>query len=295
MPKRDYYEVLGVKRTAGQDEIKKAFRRLAFENHPDKNKGKRAEAVFKELSEAYAVLSDPKERAKYDRQLRVGNFQQYDFRGFDRTNDIFTRFGDVFGDLVGNLRRDRSTSAQQEQAAPARGADVQHDLSIDLFESLQGVEKTLVVKRGKETKRIRLTIPAGIESGKTLRVEGAGYPGTDGGPPGSLRVAVHVKEHPQYRREGLNIVADLEAPFTTAILGGKARIETPDGPVNINIPKGAQAGQKLRLAGRGVKKGRKVGDLLVNIVVTVPKPPFTNEMIALARKMRDINEPREDA
>ncbi len=294
MPKRDYYEVLGVKRTAGQDEIKKAFRRLAFENHPDKNKGKRAEAVFKELSEAYAVLSDPKERAKYDRQLRVGNFQQYDFQGFDRTSDIFTRFGDVFGDLVGNLRRDRASSAQQEPKTPARGADVQHDLSIDLFESLKGVEKTLVVKRGKETKRIRLNIPAGIESGKTLRVEGAGYPGTNGGPPGSLRVAVHVKEHPQYRREGLNIIADLETPFTTAILGGKARIETLDGPVNINIPKGAQAGQKLRLVGRGVKKGRKVGDLLVNIVIAVPKPPFTNEMIALARKMRDIHERGKD-
>lgn len=290
MPKRDYYEVLGVKRTAGQDEIKKAYRRLAFENHPDKNKGKQAEAVFKEVCEAYAVLSDPKERAKYDRQLRVGNFQQYDFQGFDRTNDIFTRFGDVFGDLVGNLRRDRQSSARQEPKMPARGADVQHSLSIDLFESLKGVEKTLVVKRGKETKRIRLNIPAGIESGKTLRVEGAGYPGTNGGPPGSLRVAVHVKEHPLYWREGMNIAADLEVPFTTAILGGKARIETLDGPININIPKGAQAGQKLRLAGRGVKKGRTVGDLLVNIVITVPKPPFTNELIALARKMRDINE-----
>lgn len=295
MPKRDYYEVLGVKQSAGQDEIKKAFRKLAFENHPDKNKGKRAEAVFKEVSEAYAVLSDPKERAKYDRQRRIGNFQQYDFRGFDKTNDIFTRFGDVFGDLVGNLRKDRQSSAQQEPKTPAQGADVQHDLSIDLFESLKGVEKTLVVKRGKETKRIRLHIPAGIESGKTLRVEGAGYPGTNGGLPGDLRVAVHVKEHPQYRREGLNIVADLEAPFTTAILGGKARIETLDGPVNINIPKGAQAGQKLRLAGRGVKKGRKVGDLLVNIVITVPKPPFTNEQIALARKMRDLNERSKDA
>ena len=199
--------------------------------------------------------------------------------GFDRTNDIFTQFGDVFDDLVDNLPKDRQSSAQQKPKTPARGADVQHDLSIDLFESLKGVEKTLIVKRGKETKRIRVNIPAGIESGKTLRVEGMGNPGTNGGPPGDLLVAVHVKEHPQYRREGLNIVTDLEVQSTTAIHGGKARIETLDGPVNINIPKSAQAGEKLRLVGQGVKKGRTVGDLLVNIVVkknpqhTTPRPP----------------------
>ena len=307
MPKRDYYDVLGVSKDASLDEIKKAFQKLAVANHPDKHKGKRAEQRFKEASEAYAVLKDPKERQKYDRRRRFGAFENYDFRssrgsqGFrgseNQQDDIFSRFGGfsrftgAFDDLMGNFRRERASSTRRQPKQPQKGGDLDGEIEIEFLDAVKGVKKRISVKVGNDKKRsIRLDIPAGTESGKTLRFKDLGRPGVNGGPPGDLRVKVSVKPHPTLRRDGKNLIADLEVPYTAAILGGKARIETPDGPVGLNIPPGAQAGQKIRLPGKGVKQGRTAGDLLAQIVITVPKAPYSHEQTSLAKKMRDLDE-----
>ena len=299
MPKRDYYEVLGVSPDASADEIKKAYRKLAMKYHPDKNAGDEVAAEkFKEASEAYAVLSDPEERKKYDRQRQMGSYRQYDFRGFESTEDIFSRFSDIFGDIWGGMRTARDPRGGRtftfgpfgQTHHPTRGEDVRHEITISFQEALEGTEKTLAVTRNGEKRRIRLRIPAGIESGKTLRIDGAGYPGTAGGPPGDLLVTVHVNDDPRFRREGEDLVTDVHVPFTTAILGGKVRVETPNGSVLLTIPPRTQAGKMLRLTGQGIRKrdGSR-GDLRARVVITVPDK-VTAEQEALIRKFAELTE-----
>lgn len=285
MAKRDYYEILGVPRDASQEDIKKAYRKLAMRYHPDKNKGdKAAEEKFKEASEAYAVLSDPEERKKYDARSRTGTYE-FTGRGFETPEDIFGRFSDIFGDLWGHLgERTGPFGRTTTRARPRRGEDFHHEITIDFKEAVTGTEKTLTITRNGERTRVRLRIPPGIQSGQQFRIERAGYPGTGSMPPGDLLVTVHVKPDPRFTREGDDIVVDVFVPFTTAIFGGKALVETPRGSLMITVPPRTQSGKYLRVAGQGFDRinGTR-GDLRARVLITVPTT-LTPEQESLLRK-----------
>ena len=280
---RDYYEILGVNRGATAEEIKKAYRKLAVQYHPDKNPGdKVAEEKFKEASNAYSVLSDPEKRRVYDTRGHAG-VEGMGFEGYTTMDDIFRNlnlddifgrggfggfggFGDAFGDAFGHRRT----------TAPTRGRDVRMNLSIPFADAVLGAKKEVTV----QGKRITLTIPPGIQDGKTLRIRGYGE-SLGAGTSGDLLVTVSVQSHSTLTREGADLLTDATISITTAALGGSIRVETLTGDVDLKVPSGAQPGQQLRLRGRGATdaSGRK-GDLRVRLVVEVPK--------SLSRKQRNL-------
>ena len=282
---RDYYEILGVDRDAPPEEIKKAYRKLAVQYHPDKNPGdKAAEEKFKEASNAYSVLSDPEKRRVYDTRGHAG-VHGMGFEGYQNMDDIFAhinlddifgrgfggfggfgRFDDAFGDVFG----------QRRTTAPTRGRDLRMNLSIPFADAVLGTEKEVSV----QGKRITLKIPSGIQDGQTLRIRGHGE--TYGhGASGNLLVTVAVQPHPTLTREGADLLTDAKISVTTAALGGSVRVNTLTGDVDLKVPAGAQPGQQLRLRGRGATdtSGRK-GDLRVRLVVEIPK--------SLSRKQRNL-------
>jgi DnaJ-class molecular chaperone len=277
---RDYYEILGVNRGATPEEIKKAYRKLAVQYHPDKNPGdKVAEEKFKEASNAYSVLSDPEKRHVYDTRGHAG-IDGMGFEGYRTMDDIFANlnlddvfgrggfggFGDAFGDAFGPRRT----------TAPTRGRDIRMNLSIPFADAVLGAKKEVNV----QGKRITLTIPPGIQDEKTLRIRGYGE-SLGVGTSGDLLVTVSVQSHPALTREGADLLTDATISITTAALGGSIRVQTLTGDVDLKVPAGAQPGQQLRLRGRGATdaSGRK-GDLRVRLVVEVPK--------SLSRKQRSL-------
>ena len=280
---RDYYEILGVSRGATPEEIKKAYRKLAVQYHPDKNPGdKTAEEKFKEASNAYSVLSDPEKRRMYDIHGHAG-VEGMGFEGYRTMDDIFRNlnlddifgrggfggfggFGDAFGDAFGHRRT----------TAPTRGRDIRMNLSIPFADAVLGAKKEVNV----QGKRITLTIPPGIQDGKTLRIRGYGE-SLGVGTSGDLLVTVSVQSHATLTREGADLLTDATISITTAALGGSIRVQTLTGDVDLKVPPGAQPGQQLRLRGRGATdaSGRK-GDLRVQLVVEVPK--------SLSRKQRNL-------
>ncbi len=279
---RDYYEILGVGRGATPEEIKKAYRKLAVQYHPDKNPGdKVAEEKFKEASNAYSVLSDPEKRRVYDTRGHAG-VDGMGFEGYRTMDDIFANlnlddifgrgfggfggFGDAFGDAFG----------QRRTTAPTRGRDVRMNISIPFSDAVLGSKKEVNV----EGKRLTLTIPPGIEDGKTLRIRGQGE-SLGIGMSGDLLVTVAVQPHPTLTRDGLDLLTDAKISMTTAALGGSVRVKTLTDDVDLKISPGAQPGQQLRLRGRGAAdaSGRK-GDLRVRLIVEIPK--------SLSRKQRNL-------
>ena len=282
---RDYYEILGVDRDATPEEIKKAYRKLAVQYHPDKNPGdKAAEEQFKEASNAYSVLSDPEKRRVYDTRGHAG-VHGMGFEGYRTTDDIFTHinlddiFGRGFGGFGGFGRFDDAFGdafGQRRTTAPTRGRDIRMNLNIPFADAVLGSKKEVNV----EGKRITLTIPPGIQDGQTLRIRGHGE--TLGiGASGDLLVAVAVQSHPTLTREGADLLTDATISMTTAALGGSVRVQTLTGDVELKVPAGAQPGQQLRLRGQGAADaaGRK-GDLRVRLVVEIPK--------SLSRKQRNL-------
>ena len=282
---RDYYEILGVDRGATPEEIKKAYRKLAVQYHPDKNPGdKAAEEKFKEASNAYSVLSDPEKKRTYDTHGHAG-VHGMGFEGYRTMDDIFThinlddifgrgfggfggfgRFDDAFGDAFGQRRTTGST----------RGRDIRMNLNIPFADAVLGSKQEVNV----EGKRITLTIPSGIQDGQTLRIRGHGE--TLGvGNSGDLLVTISVQSHPTLTREGADLLTDANISMTTAALGGSIRVQTLTGDVDLKVPAGAQPGQQLRLRGQGAAdaSGRK-GDLRVRLVVEIPK--------SLSRKQRNL-------
>lgn len=281
MAEKDYYELLGVKKDVSDDELKKAYRALAKKYHPDKNKGnKDAESRFKEISEAYAVLSDKEKRAQYDRLGReafgaggANPFAGFDFSQFGGASGARRRSGgrrgggavdftDIFGDLFGG---------GGGGMGPQRGGDIQAETTIDFRDAVLGT--TLEVSVARE--RVKLRIPEGIGDNQTVRLRGKGSPGSGGGPAGDLHVLVHVRKHPFFERRGDDIYIELPITIGEAIKGAEVEVPTIHGIVRARIPAGTQGGQTFRLTGKGVKKRDSFGDHYYKVQIAIPRdvPP----------------------
>jgi molecular chaperone DnaJ len=260
---KDYYAILGVDKKADAATIKKQYRSLARELHPDKTKGdKKLEDRFKEVSEAYEILSDDKKRAEYDQAREM--FQSGAFRGGGQQfsedfSDLFGNGGDIFSQLFGGRR------------GPRKGQDVQTEVSISFRDALFGKEIDLrLTGQGNAPHTITVRIPAGVNDGAKVRVKGRGAPGEAG--PGDLYVLVTVIPHPVFTRKGENLHITVPVSFTEAALGADISVPTIEGDeVKVRITPGTQNGKTLRVKGRGVKKGVNAGDLLVTIEVQVPQ------------------------
>jgi curved DNA-binding protein len=296
MAKRDYYEVLGVKKTATEEEIKKAYRKLAMKLHPDRNPGnKQAEERFKEINEAYAVLSDKAKRQQYD-QFGPSEFsQRYSqediFRGFD-INDVFSR---IFGgggrgakvrygnldELFGQRRGpaydygDMFSGGDPQNEGPIaeKGQDIHSELNLTFMEAALGGEKKLRFSKGGKMEEVAVKIPPGIESGKRLRLAGKGMDGAGGRPPGDLYLKVNVAEHPLFKREGSDITVDREIKISEALLGTTIEVPTLDGSKHIKVPPGTQSNSRIRLKNFGLSRlqGGGKGDEYVRILLRYPK------------------------
>ncbi len=303
---KDYYKILGVPRNATQEEIKKAYRRLALKYHPDRNKGnKEAEERFKEINEAYAVLSDPEKRRQYDqfgstefhrRFTQEDIFRGFDFESIFRDLGIGFDFGRLFR-FGGSGRRAQSftfdlsdlfshifgTSPDEEwgfhQTGPegfsktyGTGGDLVLELPVTLEEVAQGAEKVLSIAPTGKPERIKVRIPVGIEDGQRLRLPAMGSYGPDGRR-GDLYLKIKIEEHPLFKREGQNIILDWSIPYTQAVFGTTIEVPTLYGKkVKVKVPPGTKSGAKLRLKGLGLpgRTGGK-GDQFVRLQIEVPK------------------------
>ena len=327
MAQQDYYETLGVDRQATPDELKRAYRKLAMKHHPDRTSGDKAsEERFKEISEAYAVLSDTSKRQEYDRFGRVKSIFGPDDNPFDG-GTITDIFGDIFGDLFAGRRRKQ----------PTAGRDIRFNLEVSFEEAATGSSQTIRVPRkvrcepcagsgarsgsapsrcdtctgsgqvsmkqgffnlnrecsycrGKGTvvrdpcgkclgsgavdkeEVLVIRIPAGADDGQVLRAAGKGEVGAEGGPPGDLKIALSVRDHLVFEREGKDLLCIVPISFTQATLGARVDVPTLDKPVRMKVPAGTQSGRVFRLRDRGIKPpgGEPVGDLLVTVMVETP-------------------------
>jgi len=272
---KDYYSVLGVSKQATTAEIKKAYRKLAQKFHPDRNPDdKQAEERFKEITEAYAVLSDPQKKQQYDQFGDSGFHQRYSqediFRGFN-IHDIFQEFGfgggrgdDPFSQLFGG---GRSPFGGRHTRA-VRGQDYNLRLSIPLRLAALGGERQVEFRVGSASQSLKVRIPAGVEDGQRLRIAGKGGPSPAGGTPGDLFLDLHVERDPQFQRDGNDLLVDVQIPFSGACLGASVDVPTLDGSKRVKVPAGMASGGKIRLKGLGVA-GK--GDLYAVIAVEVPK------------------------
>ncbi len=279
MAERDYYEILGLKKGASPDEIKKAFRKLAVKYHPDKNAGdKKAEDRFKEINEAYAVLSDPEKKSQYDQFGSAGFQQRYSqediFRNFN-AGDVFREFNlggsdDVFSRIFGmggGFRQGRG------RAMSRKGQDFEMELPISFLEAFSGGEKRVAFSREGRSEELSVKIPAGIDSGARLRLAGKGGAGIGGGADGDLYLNIVVRADNRYSRDGADILFPQQIPFSHACLGGSLDIETLDGTKRIKVPAGIQPDTKIRLKGLGFQQSGKGirGDFYVVVQVKVPQ------------------------
>jgi len=290
----DYYEVLGLKKGATEAEIKKAYRKLAVKYHPDKNPGnKAAEDKFKEINEAYAVLSDPQKRAQYDQFGSSGFHQRYSqediFRGFD-VGDLFKDMGfgtdDIFSRIFGGGGGFRQ-GGFGFSGGRRKGEDFTMEVPITFRESYDGGEKRVAFMRDGKREELAVKIPAGVEDGARLRVAGKGGFGSGGGPAGDLYLIVKVGSDPLFTREGDDIVVERRIRFSDALLGTSLDVPTLEGTKRIRVPAGIQPGTKIRLKGLGFPRmgTSKKGDLFVRIGVTVPES-LTPEQKALVEQLR---------
>ena len=308
---RDYYEVLGVPRTASQKEIKAAFRKLARKHHPDVNPGDPGAAEqFKEINEAHEVLGDPEKRKKYD-QLGP-NWQQYEAweaagrpgaapfgqegRVEYRTvspedlEDLFgsdSPFSGFFHDLYGRGSGARGAPGFDFGTFP--GQDVEAETTLTLEEAYRGTVRTVELQTPQGSRRVEVRIPAGIGDGARVRVAGQGTAGRDGGRPGDLFVRVHVRPHPTFRREGDDLFVRVPVPLGVALLGGEVMVPTLRGSgVSLKVPPETQNGTRLRLRGLGMPRlrGEGHGDLYADVDVRLPVP-LTPEVRELARRLRE--------
>jgi curved DNA-binding protein len=296
---KDYYKILGVSKSSSSDEIKKAYRKLAMKYHPDRNKeDKNAEAKFKDISEAYAVLSDKEKRKQYDMFGSEGfqnRFSQEDiFRDFD-FGTIFREFGfeglgrgrNVFSHIFGGIGRDdfrggnqyfnSPFSGYERTSRPSKGLDITYELSLTLEEAFKNGEKVISYHTGgNKQENVSVKIPAGISTGKKLRLYGKGNPGLNGGPNGDLYIQIKVLDHSLFKRETDDLMLTMEIKYTDAILGTEIEVPTIDTKrLRLKIPPGTQDNAKFRLKGYGMPhmNGKGRGDAFVIINISIPKKP----------------------
>ena len=335
--KIDYYEILSVERTADQDTIKKQYRKLAMQYHPDKNPGdNEAEEKFKLAAAAYEVLGHPEKRAKYDRFGDAAFSQGAGGQGFQDVNDIFANFGDIFGDFFGG-GGGRARSRGRDNG-PRRGADLRYICEIDLKDVINGLEREVefateesckecagqgaakgsttdtcptcqgagqvvssqgffsvattcptcqgagrIIRnpctscsgkgRTKVARKIRVNVPAGVDTGTQLRVSGEGEGGYRGGPPGDLYVELRVGDHEKFERHGLDLLSEIGISYLQALLGAEIEVDTFEGKEKLQIPSGTSSGERLQIEKRGVPslRGHGRGSLYYEVTVEFPK------------------------
>lgn len=304
---KDYYQILGVARGALDEELKKAYRRLAKMYHPDVNKDKNAEEKFKEISEAYNVLSDTKKRKQYDMfgggggpfggtagpggfqwESRSGPGEGFDFRQFGSEAEGFGNLGDLFSELfqMGGMRQGKTRTRRPYQPEePQTGGDTVTELEVDFLEAVHGASRKMNLHRAGRTESLSIKIPAGVDNGYRVRLVGKGEPGQFGGKAGDCYLNVRVKPHPLFWREGADIYCEIPITIYEAMLGATIPVPTLDGTAQMKIPKGTVSGQKFRLKGKGApkleEKGSK-GDQYV-IVQIVPPDKVDAEIEAMIR------------
>ncbi len=317
MERDDYYGILGVTRSAKPDEIKRAYRKLAKQYHPDRNPGNQAaEAKFKEVQEAYEVLSDSQKRQEYDRFGRagVGRWQQqphgqrvYTWGGGSQVNvddleDLFAAFGgggEQGGASVFSNFFDRMGGGRRAPAAPRRGADVEQNLPLSFEQAIRGTTIDLTIRNSATGRQETLSvkIPPGVENGKRIRVRGKGHPGENGGPTGDLHLVCAVQPHEYFERRGYDIHVEVPVTLTEAALGAKVDVPTIDGMMTLTVPPGTSGGAKLRLRGKGVPHGKsgQRGDQIATIRVTVPEDPTAEQKQLFDALAKTLDEnPRKD-
>ncbi len=276
---KDYYKILGVKKDATEEEIKKAFRKLAHAYHPDKSGGD--EAKFKEVSEAYSVLSDKQKRSQYDNFGSAGPGGGFSQAGFDPSSFGFDFSGFGFGGAGGNGQFDAGDlndilSSIFGGRRVRRGRDVAVDIELSFQESIFGTERKIMINsKLVKQKEVKISVPPGIDNGQMIRLSGMGET-LEGGVPGDLYVKVHVRKHPYLRKEGYNLIMDLSVKLTEALLGVEKPIVTLDGELTLKVPSGTKHGTILRVKGKGVPVSNSSsktdrGDLYVRIMVDMPE------------------------
>ena len=277
----DYYQILGVPKTAKDAEIKSAYRKLARKYHPDLNpNNKESERKFKEANEANEVLSDPDKRKKYDtygkdwehadeiekaRQQQGQQSRRQSGRQSSGEDFAGGDFSDFFESMFGGEARGRGSNRQTK----FRGQDLHAELHLDLTDVYQSQQRTLTING----KNIRLTIPAGVENEQTIKITGHGTPGANGGPNGDLYLTFSIADHPKFKREGSNLYATVELDLYTALLGGETTIDTLDGKVKLKVAPETQSGTKVKLKGKGFpvyKQANTFGDLYLTYQVKLP-------------------------
>src|SRR3954470_7626679 len=274
---RDYYETLGVPRDASEEDIRRAYRRLARENHPDVNKDPGAEDRFKEVSEAYEVLRDPEKRERYDRFGQnwkagqdvsgAGGFSGFQGGGPDTGGVLFgfvegEDFSDFFDGLFGSRRGRRGFGGFD--GFSTRGADQEAELELSLEEAARGGKRRITLADGRD---YEVNIPPGVRDGQRIRLAGEGSPGAGGGPPGDLFLRVRIKPDPRFRREGNDLYTDVPVAPWEAALGADVEVPTLNGTSRVKVPPGSSCGRKLRLRGEGMPGG----DLYATVSIKVPK------------------------
>jgi curved DNA-binding protein len=306
MAYKDYYAILGVPQGATTEDIKKAYRSLALKYHPDRTKGdKKAEEQFKEVNEANEVLSDPEKRKKYDQF--VADWNRYHGAGPEAGSFDWSRYASPNGGQARQMSREEFESLfggggegnlfeilfgetfsgrRRRRGMALRGEDIHAEATLSLEEAYLGATRMIT----REGEQIRVTIRPGIEDQQVLRIPGKGTPGLNGGPNGDLYITVRVAPHAEFQRKGDDIECELPVDLYTAVLGGKARVRTLRGEVEVDIPAGTPNGRMLRLRGLGMPvygKRNEHGNLLAEVVIQIP-PHLTDEELALFRKLASL-------
>ena len=309
---KDFYAVLGVKKDVSDADLKKTYRKLARQFHPDSNAGDaKAEARFKEISEAYSVLSDKELRTEYDQVRAMGSGARFTSGGGPNAG-----FEDVFGGLFNQGGRGRQSAGFEDLlggmfggrgggfgsasggfqgfGGPTRGADITANTTLDFLTAIRGETVSLQMQSGRETK---VKIPAGVADGQKIKLKGKGNPSPDGGEAGDLVITVTVRKHPIFERDGLNLRLDVPITFAEAALGATIEVPTLEGaPVKLRVAPGTPSGRVLRVKGRGVTTPKGTGDLLATVVVAVPShltPAAKEALEAFVAAMPDEN-PRDE-
>ncbi|MEX2322661.1 MAG: DnaJ C-terminal domain-containing protein [Acidimicrobiia bacterium] len=280
---KDYYQVLGVDRSTTERDIKKAYRKLAQQYHPDNNPDdEAAEQRFRDVTEAYGVLTDPKVRAEYDQAREA--FARGAYAGGPGGGTEYIRVEDLgdLGDLLGGFGGFGDMFGRR---GPQGGADLEAAIDLTFHEAIAGTTKTLNIAG----KTVKVKMPAGVDDGARIRVRGKGHPGARGGQPGDLFVRVRVGSHPIFGRKGKQLTLEAPITFAEAALGADIAVPTLDGKVTLRIPPGTQTGRTFRVSGKGVKTPSATGDLLVTVTVRVPEKS-TDEQRDLIAKLAELDD-----